>query len=104
MPVSATPAALEALARLRAAHGPLLLFQSGGCCDGSAPICIEAGELPIAPSDVLLGAVGDIPFYIDGEQFERWGRPSFVVDTAPGPPEGMSLGLDDAHLVTVTPS
>ena len=104
MPVTATPAALEALARLRAAHGPLVLFQSGGCCDGSAPICIEAGELPIAPSDVLLGAVGDIPFYIDGEQFERWGRPSFVVDTAPGPPEGMSLGLDDTHLVTVTPS
>ena len=104
MPVSATPAALEALARLRAAHGPLLLFQSGGCWDGSAPICIEAGELPIAPSDVLLGAVGDIPFYIDGEQFERWGRPNFVVDTAPGPPEGLSLGLDDAHLVTVSPS
>ena len=100
MPVSATPAALEALARLRAAHGPLVLFQSGGCCDGSAPICIEAGELPIAPSDVLLGAVGDIPFYIDGEQFERWGRPAFVVDAASGPPEGLSLGLKDAHLVT----
>ena len=80
MPVSATPAALEALARLRAAHGPLLLFQSGGCCDGSAPICIEAGELPIAPSDVLLGAVGDIPFYIDGEQCERRRRGGDLVE------------------------
>ena len=100
MSVTATLAALDVIQRLSAAHGPLVLFQSGGCCDGSAPICIEAGELPIAPSDVLLGAVGDTPFYIDGEQFERWGRPDFVVDTASGPPEGLSIGLVDAHLVT----
>jgi uncharacterized protein (DUF779 family) len=100
MPVTATATALEALARLRADHGPLILFQSGGCCDGSSPICIEDGELPIAPSDLLLGAVGDTPFYIDADQFERWGRPDFVVDVAAGPPEGLSLGLVDAHLVT----
>jgi uncharacterized protein (DUF779 family) len=100
MPVTATATALEALARLRADHGPLVLFQSGGCCDGSSPICIEAGELPIAPSDVLLGVVGVTPFYIDGEQYERWGRPDFVVDTAAGPAEGLSLGLSQVHLVT----
>ena len=105
MGVTATASALEAIARVQAARGPVAFFQSGGCCDGSSPICIEAGELPIAPSDVLLGAVGDIPFYIDGEQFERWGRPNFVVDLAPGPPEGFSLGLADGHFVvqTITP-
>jgi len=100
MPVTATATALETLARLRADHGPLILFQSGGCCDGSSPICVKDGELLITPSDMLLGAVGDTPFYIDGEQFERWGRPDFVVDVASGPPEGLSLGLADAHLVT----
>ena len=101
MPVTATPAALEALARLRAAHGPLVLFQSGGCCDGSAPICIEAGELPVAPSDVLLGAVGDIPFYIDGEQFERWGRPRLEIDAREGAAEGFSLeGSIGVHFVS----
>ena len=100
MSVTATPAALDAIGRLSAAHGPLVLFQSGGCCDGSSPICLEDGELPIAPTDVLLGAVGDARVYIDGEQYDRWGRPDFLVDVAPGPPEGFSLGADDLHFVT----
>jgi uncharacterized protein len=100
MSVSATPAAADALARLHAVHGPLVLFQSGGCCDGSSPICLKDGELPVAPTDLLLGAIGGVPFYIDGEQYERWGRPDFVVDVAPGAPEGFSLGPADAHIVT----
>ena len=100
MTVSATPAAREALARLRATHGPIVLFQSGGCCDGSCPICLQDGELPITPTDLLLGEVADTPFYIDADQYERWRRPDFVIDLSPGPAEGFSLGLADQHFVT----
>ena len=100
MNVTATAAALEAIARLEAAHGRLAFFQSGGCCDGSSPICLVDGELPPAPGDRLLGRVGGAPFYIDADQYERWGRPGFVLDVAPGVAEGFSLGLPDGHFVT----
>jgi uncharacterized protein len=101
--VSATPAALEVMERLEAAHGPLLLHQSGGCCDGSSPICVTADELPPGPGDVLLGTVGAVPVYIDADLYERWGRPGFQIDVAPGPAEGFSLeGLAGVHFVTRT--
>src|SRR5215216_816875 len=100
MGVTATAAALEAIARLQAARGPIAFFQSGGCCDGSSPICLEDGELPIAAHDLLLGRIGGAPFYIDADQYEHWRRPDFVVDLSPGPAEGFSLGLADQHFVT----
>ena len=100
MGVTASAAALEAIERLRAARGPVAFFQSGGCCDGSSPICLLDGELPVAPSDVLLGRVGGAPFYVDEDQYERWGRPAFVLDVSPGPAEGFSLGPPDGHFVT----
>ena len=102
MGVTATAAALEAITRLGAAHGPLALFQSGGCCDGSSPICLLRDELPAGASDLLLGRLGGTPFYIDADMYERWGRPDFVVDVAPGAPEGFSLGPEDAHFVVRT--
>ena len=102
--VQATPAALEAIRRLEAAYGPLMFFQSGGCCDGTSPICLKDGELPVAPSDVRLGEIGGATFYIDSDQYERWGRPTFVVDVSPGAAEGFSLeSLDGVHFVTRTP-
>ncbi len=104
MGVTATAAALEAITRLGAAHGRLAFFQSGGCCDGSSPICLVDGELPVAPSDLLLGEIGGAPFYIDADMYERFGRPDFVVDLAPGAPEGFSLGLADAHFVALDSS
>jgi uncharacterized protein (DUF779 family) len=100
--VTATPAALEAIARLQAAHGPLAFFQSGGCCDGSSPICLQDGELPPAAGDRLLGHVGGAPFYIDADQHARWGRPAFVLDLSPGAAEGFSLSPEDAHFVSRT--
>ena len=69
------PEALDMIERLGAAHGALVFFQSGGCCDGSSPMCLRQGELPPAPQDVRLGEIGGAPFYIDAEQYERWGRP-----------------------------
>jgi uncharacterized protein (DUF779 family) len=98
--VVATDAAVTVLRNLKAAFGPLMLVQSGGCCDGSSPICLREGELPLGAEDLLLGEVDGVPFYIDREQFERWNRPEFVLDVAPGPAEGFSLeALAGVHFV-----
>ena len=102
--VAVTGAALEVIRCLQAAHGPLAFFQSGGCCDGSAAICLKDGELPAAPSDLLLGEIGGAPFYIDADQYERWGTPRFLIDVAPGAAEGFSLeGLEGVHFVSRAP-
>ena len=103
MGVTATTAALEAIERLSGLHGPLAFFQSGGCCDGSSPICLADGDLPPSPRDLRLGTVGGAPFYIDAEQYERWRRPDFVLDVAPGAPEGFSLGPPEQHFTTLAP-
>ena len=102
MDVTATAPALEAIALLEASHGRLAFFQSGGCCDGSSPICLADGEVPVAPGDRLLGHVGGAPFYIDADQYERWGRPAFVLDLSPGAAEGFSLCPPDEHFVSRT--
>jgi uncharacterized protein len=102
-PVTATAPATAMLTRLVREHGPLALFQSGGCCDGSLPLCLLAADLAPGPGDVLLGEVAGVPFYIDADQFRRWGEPTFVLDVGAGPPEGFSLGLPNAHFVTRSP-
>ena len=103
--VTATPAAAEMIARLTAKHGPLAFHQSGGCCDGSSPICLLDGELPPGSNDLLLGEVGGAPFYVDAEQYERWRRPAFVIDVGAGPAEGFSLeGLEQVHFITRSPA
>jgi len=89
--VSATPQVLELLERLTARYGPLVIHQSGGCCDGSSPICLPADELPAGPNDVLLGTVGETPVYVDRDQDDRWRRPALQIDLAPGPAMGFSL-------------
>src|SRR5579875_1520220 len=102
--VQASGAALEVIARLEAAHGPVMFFQSGGCCDGTHPLCLEQGELPLGPNDLCLGEIGGAPFYIDVEQYERWGRPRFQIDVSPGAADGFSLeGPEGVHFVTRTP-
>ncbi len=98
--VVATPAALAAIERLRAERGPLMFFQSAGCCDGSLPMCFEDGEFVIGSHDVLLGTVGAAPFYIDGRQFAAWKHTQLILDVGVGEPEGFSLGAgDDGHFV-----
>lgn len=102
--LTATPAALQLLERLRAEHGRLAVFQSGGCCEGSTPICLPEDELPAGPNDLLLGELAGTPVYMDAELYERWRRPAVQLDVSPGPAQGFSLSLPDAHLVTRTPS
>jgi hypothetical protein len=102
--VTASPQALEVIERLRAGHGPLAFFQSGGCCDGSSALCFKDGELPPGPQDLQLGEIGGAPFYIDADQYERWGRPRFLIDVASGAADGFSLeGLEGVHFISTTP-
>ncbi len=95
--VIATPAALEAIDRVVAAHGPVLFFQSGGCCDGSLPMCFEDGEFTIGSHDVRLGTVGRCPFYMDHRQFAVWAHTQLIVDVGAGEPEGFSLAAGEGQ-------
>lgn len=90
--VTCTPAAAELIAELVAAHGPLMFHQSGGCCDGSAPMCFAAGEFRLGARDVLLGEIAGCPFYIGGDQAERWQHTRLVIDVVPG--RGASFSLE----------
>ena len=102
--VSATTAALETIDRLQRRHGPLAFFQSGGCCDGSLPICLPVGELPAGPNDIELGDVGGARFYVDEDQYRRWNEPEFLLDVSDGKPEGFSLGgSEGVHFITRSP-
>lgn len=99
--VIATPAALEAIGRLVAERGALMFFQSGGCCDGSLPICFDLGEFVVSDHDVLLGDVAGCPFYIDHRQFDAWNHTQLILDVGDGLPEGFSLAAGpNAHFVT----
>ena len=82
--VSATPAALELIRELAGRHGSLLFHQSGGCCDGSAPMCFQRGELLVGDEDVLLGEIGGQPFYIGAAQFEYWKHTHLIIDVVAG--------------------
>ena len=82
--VVATAAACALIARLAAEHGGLLFHQSGGCCDGSAPMCYAAGEFLIGDADRLLGHIGGMPFYISQAQFEYWKHTQLIIDVVEG--------------------
>ena len=82
--VSATEAALELIRRLVAQHGPLMFHQSGGCCDGSSPMCYARGELLLGDQDVRLGEIGCQPFYMSAAQFEYWRHTHLIIDVVPG--------------------
>ncbi|MFC9787154.1 DUF779 domain-containing protein [Rhodococcus sp. NPDC127528] len=106
--IVATVGAVDLLRRLRDVHGPLMMHQSGGCCDGSAPMCYPAGEFIVGDRDVLVGvldlrlAVGQlpaelphgddaVPVWISGPQFEVWKHTQLVLDVVPGRGSGFSL-------------
>lgn len=82
--VDATPEALALIERLRSKHGPVMFHQSGGCCDGSSPMCYPLGEFIVGGSDVKLGEIGGAPFYISAPQFEYWKHTKLIIDVVPG--------------------
>ncbi|MEW2246277.1 MULTISPECIES: DUF779 domain-containing protein [unclassified Streptomyces] len=90
--VELTEEAEDLLAKLTARHGPVMFHQSGGCCDGSAPMCYPRGEFRVGGSDVLLGHVaGDVPFWMSADQYAYWRHTHLTVDVVPGRGSGFSL-------------
>jgi uncharacterized protein (DUF779 family) len=94
--VEATEAALELLREIVADHGPVIFHQSGGCCDGSAPMCYAEGDLIIADHDVQMGEIGGMPFYIGGKQYETWKHTRLIIDVVEGGNGGM-FSLDNGR-------
>jgi uncharacterized protein (DUF779 family) len=95
--VAATPAALELISELTREYGPILFHQSGGCCDGSSPMCYPAGEFRIGAGDILLGEVGGAPVYIGRAQGQAWAHTQLILDVVPG--RGGMFSLDNGREV-----
>jgi len=82
--VLATEKAVELIRMLRGKHGELMFHQSGGCCDGSSPMCFPLGEFMTGDSDVQLGEVDGVPFFMSKSQFEYWKHTQLILDVVPG--------------------
>lgn len=82
--VLATQKALQLIERLKQKYGPLLFHQSGGCCDGSSPMCYPADEFLVSEYDVLLGKIGGCPFYMSQAQYEYWKHTQLIIDVVEG--------------------
>ena len=89
--VDITPEASAVLRQLVAEHGPLMFHQSGGCCDGSSPMCYPAWEFRVGQRDVQLGEVDGVPVYIGGQQYEVWRHTQLLIDVVSGRGSGFSL-------------
>ena len=100
--VALTPEAQDLLVSLMRRHGPLMFHQSGGCCDGSAPMCFPAGDFITGDADVLLGTFAlpdpknegeevDLDFWMSREQFEYWKHTHLTVDVVVGRGSGFSV-------------
>ncbi len=86
-----TDAAAAMVDKLKGQHGRLMFHQSGGCCDGSAPMCYPAGEFKVGGQDVLIGEIAGSPFYIGAAQFEYWRHTQLIIDVVPGRGAGFSV-------------
>lgn len=95
--VSATPAALDLIRELQAEYGPIMFHQSGGCCDGSSPMCYPQSEFIVGDTDVKLGDIGGAPVYISGPQYEVWKHTELIIDVIPG--RGGMFSLDNGREV-----
>lgn len=95
MPVSriiATNKALNLIQQLQQQYGPLMFHQSGGCCDGSQPMCFAKGEFKTGDSDICLGEINGCEFYMASDQFEYWKHTQLILDVTPG--RGSSFSLE----------
>lgn len=89
--VSISPKAVELVNELKEAHGGLMFHQSGGCCDGSAPMCYVKGEFKTGDADIHLGDIAGCPFYIGRKQYEKWKHTHLIIDVVEGRGSGFSL-------------
>jgi len=90
--VLVSPAAEKVIAELKEKFGPLMFHQSGGCCDGSQPMCFEKGEFKVGGSDVKIGTIADCEFFMSRDQFEYWKHTQLTIDITPG--RGSSFSLE----------
>ena len=90
--VAITEAATTILDQLKEKHGELIFHQSGGCCDGSAPMILEKEDFYLDESDILLGTLNDVNFYMNQDQFEYWKHTHLTVDVTKG--RGASFSLE----------
>jgi uncharacterized protein (DUF779 family) len=93
--VSATPEAVAFLAEIIADYGPVLFHPSGGCCDGSSPMCYAQGDFIVGDNDVMLGEIGETPVYISVSQYEVWKHTDLIIDVVPG--RGGMFSLDNGR-------
>ncbi|MEX3007726.1 DUF779 domain-containing protein [Hoeflea sp. TYP-13] len=93
--VTATPAALELIEEIRRDHPDILFHQSGGCCDGSSPMCYPTDDFKIGEQDVCLGEIAGIRVYISGPQFSVWRHTQLILDVVPG--RGGMFSLDNGR-------
>src|ERR1700710_563152 len=89
--VDITPEAEAFVDKLRLQHGPLMFHQSGGCCDGSSPLCFPVGDFMTSESDVMLGTVAGCEFWMSVSQFAYWSHTHLTVDVVPGRGSGFSV-------------
>jgi len=90
--VITTEVAKDLIKKLKALHGPLMFHQSGGCCDGSQPMCFQEGEFKTGSSDVCLGEVEGCKFYMGADQFEYWKHTQLILNVTAG--RGSSFSLE----------
>ncbi|HEY0198399.1 MAG TPA: DUF779 domain-containing protein [Rhodanobacter sp.] len=93
--VIATPAADDLIERLRTQHGPMLFHQSGGCCDGSSPMCYPQDDFIVGDADVRLGEIAGAPFYMSPSQYEYWKHTQLIIDVVEG--RGGMFSLENGH-------
>jgi uncharacterized protein (DUF779 family) len=93
--VEITAQAAGVVERLKARHGALMFHQSGGCCDGSSPMCYPVGDFRVGPQDILLGNIAGCDFYIGAAQFEYWQHTQLIIDVVPGRGSGFSAEAPD---------
>lgn len=99
--VIATDEALKLIESIRKKHGQILLYQSGGCCDGSSPMCYGKDDFFLGGSDIYLGSLGNIPFYMHRSQYEYWKHTQLIIDAIPGRGATFSLdSVEDRHFIT----
>mgnify|MGYP006183729603 CR=1 FL=1 len=95
--VMVTPEAEAMLRKLQQIHGDLMFHQSGGCCDGSSPMCYPRQEFKVGQQDVYLGSIADTPFYISGPQYEYWKHTRLLIDLVKGRGSGFSVESPEGY-------
>ncbi|QKV19906.1 DUF779 domain-containing protein [Oricola thermophila] len=93
--VEATAEARDLIAEIRRDHPDIIVHQSGGCCDGSSPMCFPAADFRVGGNDVKLGEIDGVPVYISGPQFEAWKHTRLILDVVPG--RGGMFSLDNGR-------